>query len=147
MQPIGENFWDLVIDLDVSASPHSHPFCLGKLLEKTLRRSLVWKKSQREVAALMSGAFDPKVVDKWREMRELFDLDQTNPNPYEEVDNRTSIFYNVSICADEGPDVTLAQLKLELLKEDAKQLAGGTPTNKVSAGTFIRKAIEIEDRR
>ena len=47
--------------------------------------------------------------------------------------------------ADKYPDVTLAQLKLELLKEDVKELAGGTPTNKVSAGTFICKAIEIKD--
>lgn len=136
-----------MIDLYVLILARSHPFCLGKFLEKNLRRSLIWKKSQREVATLMSGAFDPDTVGKWRKMRELFDLDQTKPNPYEEVDNRTYAPYDVPVCADEYPDVTLAQLKLELLKEDAKELAGGTPTNKVSAGTFIRKAIEIEDRR
>ena len=41
----------------------------------------------------------------------------------------------------------MAQLKLELLKEEAKELLEGTSAHKVSAGVFLRKAIEIEDRR
>ena len=87
--------------LHIITSPHAHPFYLGKLLEKNLRRSLVWKKSQREVATLMSAAFDSTTVDKWHQMRELFDRDQTKPNPYEEVDNRMYAFKDVSVCTDE----------------------------------------------
>lgn len=41
----------------------------------------------------------------------------------------------------------MAQLKLELLKEEAKELSEHRAIHKVSAGTFFRKAIEIEDRR
>jgi len=42
----------------------------------------------------------------------------------------------------------MAQLRLELLKEEMTQVstAGATPPHKVSAGAFFRKAIEIEDR-
>ena len=42
----------------------------------------------------------------------------------------------------------MAQLRLNLLKEEAKQTssAGGMSVHKVSAGAFFRKAIEIEDR-
>jgi len=42
----------------------------------------------------------------------------------------------------------MAQLRLELLKEEARQspTTGGMPPHKVSAGAFLRKAIEIEDR-
>ena len=69
-----------------------HLFHSGKLLEKCLRRSLAWKKSQREVATMMSNAFDPATVDKWRKMRDEFDLDGSMPNPYEEPDNRTFSF-------------------------------------------------------
>lgn len=36
----------------------------------------------------MSGAFSATVVDEWRKMREAFDLDQTKPDPYEEVECR-----------------------------------------------------------
>jgi hypothetical protein len=57
------------------------------------------------------------------------------------------LFQNTPVYTDESSDVTLAELKLELLKEEAKELSGITPTNKVSAGSFIRKAIEIEGRR
>ena len=41
----------------------------------------------------------------------------------------------------------MAQLKLELLKEEAKELSESAPLRQVSAGAFIRKAIEIEDRQ
>ena len=42
------------------------------------------------------------------------------------------------------PDITMAKLKLELLKEEAKEFSGCRPPHKVSAGVFFRKAIEIE---
>jgi len=42
----------------------------------------------------------------------------------------------------------MAQLKLELLKEEVKRTsgAGAVSPHKVSAGGFFDKAIEIEDR-
>ena len=60
----------------------------GTALERNLRRSLAWEKSQREVATLISGAYSAATVDKWRKMRDEFDLDNSKPNPYEELDNR-----------------------------------------------------------
>ena len=87
MRPIGGNSSDLVSWLDSFILAYSHPVHLGKLLEKNLRKSLTWKKSQREVAALMSGAFSATIVDGWRKMREAFDLDQTQPDPYKEIDH------------------------------------------------------------
>ena len=55
----------------------------------------------------------------------------------------------MSLSAPNQPlaDVTMAQLRLELLKEEAKELSGHGPLHKVSAGAFLRKAIETEDRR
>jgi len=67
----------------------STPF-LGTTLERNLRRSLAWKKSQQDVAALISGAYSTTTVEKWDKMRNEFDLDNSKPNPYEEVDNRRS---------------------------------------------------------
>jgi len=42
----------------------------------------------------------------------------------------------------------MAELRLELLKEEVKQASSGgaVPPHKVSAGAFFRKAVEIEDR-
>ncbi|KAF9789306.1 hypothetical protein BJ322DRAFT_1000561 [Thelephora terrestris] len=101
-------------------------------LEKNLRRSLAWSRSQREVANLVSQSYSPETVDVWRKMRDEFDLDQSKPNPYKEVENRT----------------TMKQLKLALLKEEAAELTEHGPSpHKVSAGAFFDKAIMIENRR
>jgi len=40
----------------------------------------------------------------------------------------------------------MAQLRLELLKEEAKELSEGVSLQKVSTGAFLHKAIEIKDR-
>lgn len=41
----------------------------------------------------------------------------------------------------------MAQLKLQLLKEEARDLAERGPLYKVSPGAFIRLALDIEERR
>ena len=41
----------------------------------------------------------------------------------------------------------MAQLKLQLLKEEAKELSERGPLYKVSAGAFFRKALDIEERQ
>ena len=79
-------------------------------------------------------------------MRDEFDQDHTKPNPYEEVDNRMCFFNEYLPSPDSLPGVTMAQLKLELLREEARELAEHGLQQKVSAGAFFRKAIEIEGR-
>ena len=80
-------------------------------------------------------------------MRNDFDSDPTKPNPYEEVED-CRFFCSSSISSlTQFPDHTMAQLRVELLKEEVKQVSGArSPSHKVSAGGFFRKAIEIEDR-
>jgi hypothetical protein len=56
-------------------------------------------------------------------------------------------FANEFYFLTSSKDVTMAKLRLELLKEEAKELSEGTSPHKVSAGEFLRKAIEIKDRR
>ena len=41
----------------------------------------------------------------------------------------------------------MAELKLELLKEEARERVGHAPLSKISPGGLFRKAIEIEDRQ
>lgn len=144
----GRNFWDFVsiavlichVDLNTSFS--------GKTLERNLRRSLAWKKSQRGVATLISGAYSTATIEKWNKMRDEFDLDNSKPNPYEEVDNRRSLSSNfLGLFLTSPIDVTMHQLKMELLKEEARELSQGGPLHQVSAGAFLRKAVEIEDRQ
>lgn len=41
----------------------------------------------------------------------------------------------------------MAQLKLQLLEEEAEEQVKGDPLFKVSPGAFFRKAIEIEEHQ
>lgn len=45
----------------------------------------------------MSGSYSATTVDKWREMRDTFDLDSSKPNPYEEVDSRVYFLMHVPV--------------------------------------------------
>lgn len=67
---------------------HNLTLDLGASLERSLRRSLAWSKTQREVATLISGSYSAEVVAKWREMLDNFDRDPSMPNPYKEVEQR-----------------------------------------------------------
>jgi len=67
--------------------PITDAFHSGAFLDKNLQRSFTWSKTQRELATLLSASYSDKTVDAWRKMRDEFDLDQSKPNPYEEIDN------------------------------------------------------------
>jgi len=147
MRPIGRKCWGFVEYPQLITPYVTNDFPSGILLEKNLRRSLAWSKSQREIATLMSASYPVTTVDEWRKMRDEFDLDQSKPNPYEEVDNRAFFFQQTPLTTDQIPDVTMAQLKLQLLQEEAKELTERGPMYKVSPGAFFRKALDIEERR
>ena len=124
----------------------------GTSLDRNLRQSLVWSKSQREVATLISESYLLAVVDGWREMRDKFDRDPSMPNPYKEVEDRTFSSLLCRFVSYPVLDLTIAKLQKELLKEakqasNANPLSGGdVPSSEVSPGMFFQKAIEVEDR-
>jgi hypothetical protein len=65
----------------------------------------------------MSGTYPVSIIDEWRTMRDAYDLDQTKPNPYEEVDSRTPVFLHGFLPPPNLlPDVTMAELRMELAK-------------------------------
>jgi hypothetical protein len=61
----------------------------GTSLDRNLRRSFAWSKTQREVATLISKSYPAAVVNEWRKIRDDFDRDPLKANPYEEVEQRT----------------------------------------------------------
>jgi len=89
----------------------------------------------------------------WCKMRDDFDRDPSMPNPYEEVERRMFFFFIPAVSPlTRFLDFTMAQLRLELLREEEKH-ASASPlsaedrqSQKPSPVMFFRKAIEIEDR-
>ena len=125
----------------------------GVSLNRNLKQSLAWSKSQREVATLISGSYAAGVVAKWREMLDKFDRDPSMPNPYKEVEERTTSLppFWYLIAYRQPLDLTIAELQKELLKErklasNANSLSTDTLPSSISPGTFFQKAIEVEDR-
>ena len=88
------------------ATNHHSP---GTFLEKNLRQSLAWSKSQREVAMQISESYSAATVDKWRRMRDKFDLDPSEPNPYKEPNDCECILRRQAT-----PNVIGSQIKLWL---------------------------------
>ena len=71
-------------------------------LDRNLRRSVAWSKTQREVANLISESYPAEAVTKWRKMRDDFDRDSSMPNPYEEVEQHmvSSILFLLVLLFD-----------------------------------------------
>ena len=82
---------------------------------------LAWGKSQQEIANLLSASYPADIVSKWHKMQDNFDRDSSKPNLYEEADNRMFLSFVNHFVSDSTTDLTMAQLRLELLKEEAKQ--------------------------
>ena len=95
----------------------------------------------------MSESYPADVVSQWRKMREDFDRDPSKLNPYEEVDDRMSFsFLNYIVSNSTHIDLTMAQLRLELLKEEVSQVPSADNPPGVSAVAFFWKALDIEER-
>ena len=86
----------------------------------------------------------------WCKMREEFDLDPSRPNPYAEPESRKSrlgryLFPNLFL------DFSMAELRLQLLKEEAQESSEGQVQGQVQgqvlAGAFLRQAFHVKDRR
>ena len=96
----------------------------------------------------MSESLPEFTIDKWRKMRDAYDLDPSKPNPYREVD-RCACFLSLPISPlpNQLLAVTLDKLRLQLLEEESRELADGGLPSKILSGAFFCKALEIENRR
>ena len=82
-------------------------------------------------------------------MRDDFDKDPKQPNPYDEPRVRKLI----TVCfvwpmLTRPPDVTLSKLKRVLAAEEVAQLnEGQEPPHDITPSGFVRMAIDIEERQ
>ena len=124
----------------------------GVSLDRNLQQLLAWSKSQREVAALISGSYSPAIVFKWCEM-----LDNLIATPLCPICTRKlktirlfSLYYYAQTLT-QPLNLTIAELQKELLKEgkhasNSDSLSMDAQPSSISMGTFFQKAIEVEDR-
>ena len=82
-------------------------------------------------------------------MREEFDDNPENPNPYEEPRVRKSIvIYPAFQSLTRHTDVTLSKLKKALATEEVAQFSEGQiPPHDITPSGFLRMAVDIEERQ
>jgi len=82
-------------------------------------------------------------------VRCVMNLTLINPNltRMRKLTTVRGFFFDDQLSPNQFTDVTMAELKLELLREEARERVSHTPLPKVSPGGLFQKAIEIEDRR
>lgn len=75
----------------------------------------------------------------------------TVPNPFHEPETRKSLFeaiFGTCLMTSVNPDTSMAELRLKLAEEDAKdQLLGLSITNKMSLNNMLMMALKHEDKQ
>jgi len=113
------------------------------------------KTKHEDIFAQLSATFSSAIVEKWLKMVEIWEADPTKPNPYEEPESGMIIlwYYKASYVTDEETEITLQDVRLQLLKEEAVELREGSkdmtlPHNHdMSLTGLITTGFDIEDRQ
>jgi hypothetical protein len=81
-------------------------------------------------------------------MVQMWIVDRTKPNPYEEpVRRKFSVPYVLNYTKT-VTETTLQEIRHELAKEDAKEAAQGIhPPHKTSLTSFLTKAFDLEEQQ
>ncbi|KAM6491450.1 hypothetical protein JOM56_013019 [Amanita muscaria] len=103
-----------------------------KLFVKRLETACVMRDKHCELFAKFSGTFSAKTIEAWQGMIWAWNADHSNSNPYEELVSAT----------------TLQDVRLELAKEDAVQVAqGAVSPHKASLTSFLVMGLELEEQQ
>ena len=110
-----------------------------------LIRAVKWAEIQRAVADEMTvtwGAFVPK----WSKTLHEYKRDKSKPNPFKELDPGKSFpYWHVNELIDSPKDTALAELKIQLAKEDSNNRKTGTTfAPEMTPSVFIQRALEVE---
>ena len=75
-------------------------FLSGTSFLKNLQKPLTWSKTQRAIAKKVSECLAPDTLAAWTKLRQDFDQDQKNTNPYKEPESCESsqLYLYLSLC-------------------------------------------------
>ncbi|TDL14368.1 hypothetical protein BD410DRAFT_734211 [Rickenella mellea] len=105
---------------------------LGKYLLSLLQEAIPMKAKHRIVLEELRIALDSDLVTEWERMIKEWDEDRQKPDPYAE-DERAS---------------GMADVRLEILKEEAADVAAGTtPAHEMTASVFLTNGFELEEQQ
>ena len=121
----------------------------GTLFLKRFNNAFKMSAKQKEVFNQLSATFSTQTIKKWEAMVETWEVNPQAPNPYKEPESGELFFlctfYSIVylICVVE---TTLHDVRLELAKEEAAQVAlGNMPCHKISMSAFLIIGFELED--
>ncbi|TDL13917.1 hypothetical protein BD410DRAFT_868388 [Rickenella mellea] len=106
---------------------------LGKYLLSLLQEAVPMKAKHRAILSELRLSLDGDLVDTWEAMIEEWDKDRENkPDPY----------------AEEDKTCGMADVRLEILKEEAADAVAGTASlHEMTASVFLTTGLDLEDQQ
>jgi hypothetical protein len=106
------------------------------------------RKKHAEAFEQFSSTIREETRTRWAKMVEMWILDRTKPNPYEEPVGRKFLLPYVLNYTKIVTETTLQEIRHELAKEDAKEVAQGIqPLHQTSLTSFLTKAFDLEEQQ
>ncbi|KAA1478738.1 hypothetical protein DENSPDRAFT_788380, partial [Dentipellis sp. KUC8613] len=105
---------------------------MGKQLARSMADAVYMREEQSLHFQDLKSTFPEDVVERWDNMIEAWDSDQSQPNPYEEPEKET----------------TLADVRLEIVEEEARQVTqGNVSLHEMTAGTFLSIGMDLQEQQ
>ena len=107
------------------------------------------KEKHKDILTQFTATFSKDTVRKWQLVVDKWEADPTAANPYEEPDSRNNVQFTtwtyMSLLCFLGK--SLHDVRLELAKEEADNMAANGPLHRTSLTSFFTTAFDLEVRQ
>ncbi|KAG1787814.1 uncharacterized protein HD556DRAFT_1312409 [Suillus plorans] len=105
---------------------------LGRTLKRKMEEAMKWKREHRAALWDLEATIQPALLDEWRSAIEIWEEDNTSPNPFE----------------SKVASIMQAAVRSQLAESEAQELQAGinySLNDDVSPSVLISSGIELED--
>ncbi|KAA1478735.1 hypothetical protein DENSPDRAFT_788366 [Dentipellis sp. KUC8613] len=105
---------------------------MGTLFHRSLKEAVYMLAEQDARYKDLKETFPPAVIERWDQMIMAWDADKSQPNPYDEPVQET----------------TLADVRLEISTEEAREASQGVVSlHEMTSGTFLSVGLDLQDQQ
>ena len=118
------------------------------LFRRTIQKAWKWSKAQCEVVRTLNTTVSPETVRKWQKMVDAYKQDKSEKNPFDEPETSKPYPTHVSAASYVPTAVSFTSLRLEFMQEESDaQKEGSIQLHATSPSTFLRQALDIEEKQ
>lgn len=106
------------------------------------------QKKHQKIFDEYHATFTPQQTTKWSKLIDKWDKNHAvKPDPYENVETCDSLFYFLSTSLIFLLDVSLQEARLELAKEEAREVTSTQSQPEISPSAFLHLGLELEEQQ